>query len=274
MRSGLLFCFMLFVSSCLYAQVYPLDPNDPIPDRFISIGPEAGVVSLVGNLKETDFIRGDVSSYQGYYYGYGYDNFSTVACSGFRNFYGIKAEMALSEKISISSGLRFIWSETNAGKDKYDGSSAWFYWLWKEDQTSSDYLRVSNFSQTSYYLGIPVEGKLYLEFLRGSFFRCYAKVGAEFNFLLADNAQVTLMDETMQIHENDLVKQIPEPGSFNSCLYGAGGITIGKRNTFNFEVLMPFGVLGKQSNTLISQTIGTGLKIDFMIPVKKLNNEK
>lgn len=269
MRSGILFCFMLLVNSCLYAQVYPLDPNDPLPDRFISIGPEAGLVSLAAKMNEADFIRGDISAFQGYY-----GNHSTVVCTGFRNFYGLRAEIAASEKVSFSSGLRFTWSESFAGKDKFNGSSSWFYWLWKEDQTSTDYLRVKNLSQTSYYIGIPVEGKLYLEFLQGSFFKCYIKIGAEFNLLFADKAQVTLFEEAMQVYEDDLVKQISGPRSFNSSLYGAGGVSIGKKNTLNLEVLMPYGVLSNEDQTLISQTIGAGMKIDYLIPIKKLKNEK
>lgn len=247
--------------------------TEPFDKPFIAGGPEIGVITLTTQMNETDYIRGEVSAYQGYGGYNGYAPSSTVYSTTLRTFYGFKAELYATDKFIVSGGLRYINNESHSGDDRSSpGNSSYFYWLWKTDGINTDYLRVEDYTQNTSYIGIPIELKLNM--VEMNCCRWYLKAGTELSLMMANNIDLDFHDESMEVHEDELVKMVNDPRPFNAALYAAGGLTLGKKYLMNLEVLLPFGMLYPENDALLSPIVGTGFRIDFMIPLKYKSNEQ
>jgi len=146
-------------------------------------------------------------------------------------FVGIKYEQYYVEKKMVfSAGLRFsqfssaIHGNTDFFFTFYDNS---FLWRFREDGAYVDYLNIKRITQTSNYIGIPLEWS-YL--LRGSdaFFRPYVKIGVVVNKLLSTKNSIKFENELMSQYTNAVEKQLPKPNSFNSYFYPTLGFKLGK----------------------------------------------
>ena len=188
---------------------------------------------------------------------------------------GIKFERYFSEKrMEFAAGLRFSqFSSAIHGKshlflfNTYDDP---FLWRFREDGAYIDYLNVTRITQTSNYLGIPLEWR-YL--LRGSdaFFRPYVKVGVVVNKLLSTSNLIKFENEQMNQYADAVGKQLPKPNSFNSYFYPTLGFKLGKDHyvCLNMEIqYVPF-IMAKKAHPFISDSSGVGVQLSLQIPLNK-----
>ena len=261
-RKVLFFCAFAFFSLTLaYTQ--------GCKQKYLGI--EAGIDFLTGDLPIKDFIRGDVPSY--YNTGEATKNLSILF---FKDYFGIKTEiMNLSDKLGLSGGLRFINMNASIGKNRYGtATSDFFYLLYNQSGNNTDYLKIKDITQTSNYLGIPVELR-YL-FRSTDIGRFYIKTGVEFNYLLQTKTNIGFYNEAMTTFQDDVSKMVGHPGSFYSFFYGAFGLRYGQpsKPAINLELCLPTVVLSKATSGLVIPQSGGGVQVSIQIPIKQKSNNQ
>jgi len=258
-KKTVIICGLIFFSCLLHAQETKISNL---------IGVEAGLSGFIGKTvvpDRVDQFRTDKSIESGNLFN------NTIEVS----YAGIKYEQYFSQKRMIfAAGLRFSqFSSAIHGKTDYffffpsDNS---FLWRFHEDGAYIDYLNVTRITQTSNYLGIPLEWS-YL--LRGSdsFFRPYVKVGIVVNKLLSTTNSVEFEKEEMNQYADAVGKQAPKPNSFHSYFYPTFGFKLGKDHYvwFDMEIqYLPF-IIAKKADPFISNSLGIGLQLSLHIPLNK-----
>jgi len=228
------------------------------------IGLETGITFIGNEMKDMDFIRGDIPSYT-----MGYSTNSLTSLT-YRRFIGIKPEIfSLNNKFGIQAGFRFSQIFNSVGKSKYwTNSSDYFYWLYRQEGVNTEYLKVKEVNQTSDYLGIPIEIRYFP--IKLDLFQVFIKVGAEINFLLLSKTDIVFHDDAMELYQDDMVKKVGQPNVFSSSIYGAGGIRIGKESkpSISIEACLPYLFLTSESSGLVNPIAGGGFQINLQIPIK------
>lgn len=226
------------------------------------IAPEAGVVNMLGDVDEMDFIRGDIP-YPGSYY------ISTVNSINNQWFIGAKAEKRLFEdKLGLAAGLRFLRAEYSIGPDNYwTNTGDFFYWEVERENNNTYYYKVKGIEQNNSYVGIPLEVRYFIS--NPYIFRLYAKIGVEFNLLLHSGTDILFKDEDMESHSSELTNMLEEPAHFVSSLYTVGGITLGKPDKphGDIAIIFPYGYLN-ETGSIIKRGLGAGAQVSFIIPLK------
>lgn len=228
------------------------------------IGAEAGLTFIESEVPHLDYIRGDMPSYLG-----GYSTNSLTSLT-YKNYVGVKPEcFSLNNKFGITGGIRFSGITNSVGKNNYwVDNTNYFYFLYKQDGVNTEYLKVKEIIQTSYYLGIPVEIR-FLPF-NPHFFRFYCKLGAEINVRLQTKTDIVFNDNAMEIYQAELAKIVGKPNAFSLSAYGACGFKIGKesRPSVSVEASLPYIFLTPESSGLLNPMVGGGLQVNFQIPIK------
>jgi hypothetical protein len=210
-----------------------------------------------------DYVRGSMSPY-----GAG-NSTASLPSSANRAFIGIKTEnFSKNDKFGFSAGIRFsrIHNSFNT-YSKWTNSANYFYWLYRQDGINTEYLKVKEINQISDYFSIPIEIR-YFPF-KPRLFRFYFKFGAEVNYRIRTQTNITFYDMAMQPYENDLASFIGKPKSFSSGLYGAAGLRVGResKHPVNIEICLPYLFLGSEPSGLINPTAGVGLQLHIQIPI-------
>jgi len=235
------------------------------------IGIETGIDFLTGDLPLKESIRGDVPSY--YNTGVATKNLSILF---YKNYFGIKTEIMLfSDKLGLSGGFRFTNMHASIGKNSYlTGTSDFFYLLYNQSGNTTEYLKLKDISQTSNYLGIPVELR-YL-FRNTDIGRFYIKTGVEFNYRLQTKTNIGFYNEAMNTFQDNVSKMVGQPGSFSSFFYGAFGLRYGKpsKPAINLELCLPTVVLSKATSGLVIPQSGGGVQVVIQIPIKQEFNKQ
>ena len=228
---------------------------------------EAGVIFLSGQFNRPDLIRENHYYYndQDYHYGCGFviDNKTFFSYS-----FGLKAEYSLNKRIAIASGVRYNFFKAVLNSDRD-------YFLWKvsETETSANYITIKNISQKNYYIGIPLELKLFPR-EKDYFVRQYFIFGTLFNFLVVSNSEVAFQNQKMEKYSSEVMKNIGNPNRFQTVVYAGVGLKIGKLKypvgniEFHFPVLT-FGKNNPNSFTKTAGSVGFGIRTTFQIPVIK-----
>jgi len=237
------------------------------------IGVEVGIQWFSAKTTKPTQIRENRSSY---YYGHQDELFY---CGFVRNenglsqyFVGIKPEYSLTHWLTIASGLRFsiIGSQIKSDRD-------FFLWRISQDETHSNYIRISELNQKSYYFGIPLEIRLFPKHM-DCFVRQYFVIGAMFNFYAFSNTRVDFINEDMQKYEKQIANDLKKPDIFSSNFYLGVGLKLGKMNRpfGNIEFQFPiFYLVGQNKKTLQLTSflerkgggIGCGFNFSLKIPI-------
>ncbi len=230
-------------------------------------GMEAGGIGYFSNAKEKDYIRKEFS--QTYYF----NNSDDAPSSYYAVYAGFKYERLIKQdRIGLMTGLRVTKSHSDRkGNDSWLNSNDFFYVVYRSENTLTEYLKVKEISQDTYYMGLPLEARYLLFSPR--FFRLYFKLGVQLNFRVSSSNDFVFVDRDMEIYQKELSDRIGEPNVFSSSFYGGVGMRFGEDSNpaVSIELTLP-AFTDNNSSTLSSPTVGVGAQINIQIPYS--NNSK
>jgi hypothetical protein len=264
MKYKIVLCIcLLFFSFKILAQEADMKSNHL---KYLSF--ETGANAIIPQITEMDFIRSEAPSY--YNQGEPGTNLTGLEWSAFA---GAKAGIySINNKFNFWAGLRFTTMHASLGKSAYFSSNPdFFYLLYKQEGTNTEFLKVKEINQHSSYLGIPLEVN-YFPFGPHRF-RLGFKIGAEFNFRLQTKTEVNFFNSDMSIYESDIAQMIGNPGSYTAAVFGGFKIQYGNpsKTTVSLEGNLPSYFLTHETKGIISPEAGFGLQLSVQIP---LNNSK
>jgi len=255
--------YFIFLFILLGVQIQAQDYS--IPRLRLEV--EGGVNLLFAKMNKPELIRESQT--------YFFDNDHDFHCGFVRESRGIftyqaavKLEYVLTKRWAIASGLRFSFYKATLTSDRD-------YFLWKvfETETVTNYVKINDIYQRNYYLGIPIEIKLYPR-EKDYFVRQYFLVGGTLNFLVASEKKVVFQNKNMEKYSSAVKKYIVPPNLFHGNIYLGVGLKIGKSNypVGNLEVIVPVLTIGQyKKNTFakITAAPGIGVRAIFQIPLLK-----
>ena len=261
-RISIILSFILLLVSYIQAQE---EEKETVTMPRFRLGVEAGVDAFFGKINKPAMIRES----QSYYYDYDYDyNCGFISGDGeFDNYYfGLRPEYSLNRRIAVSAGLRFTFNKASLNSDRD-------YFLWKiaESETSANYIKINNISQKKYYIGIPIEIKLFPREL-DYFTRNYFILGVVSNFLVSSTNDVSFQNAAMKKYSSEVSRQIGSLNRFQGYFYLGAGLKMGRTNHpfGNLEIHLPvymFGNDNSNSFTRIKNTFGIGIQTTLQIPL-------
>lgn len=214
--------------------------------------------------EEKDYIRGDVIP-DPYYYETSY-----IRALLYKNFVGVKYEKrVLQNKVGLTAGVRFTWMHSSIGKNSYWGSgSDYYYFLYQEQGTKTEFLRVKDITQSATYIGIPFEIRIYPYEERTV--QMYYKIGFDLNRLMTAHTKVSFENKLMDSYEQGIEQIIEEPLSYYATAYAAIGMKIGKSDKpgVNLEACIPAVIICNYDAAFVKPTAGGGFQINLRIPLK------
>ena len=182
---------------------------------------------------------------------------------------GIKYETFFrNDRFGLTAGLRF--SQLSSGI-KADWNRDYFIWLFRQNETTTDYLSIRKIRQKNYYLGIPLEFRFLLRKRTSSFFNPYFKLGVAVNYCVSTTNSITFFDPAMIQYAGAVSEQIEKPDAFNAWVYPAFGFRFGtmKNIWFNVEAHFPGFLIEDKTLPFIRTDVGTGLQVSVQIPLAK-----
>ena len=211
-------------------------------------------------------IRENKSSYyhydydDDYYGGFIYDEQDFFVYS-----IGIKPEYSVCKRLAVAMGARFSFSKVT-----FDSDKDYFLWKISEDESNTNYIKINDISQRNYYVGIPMEIKL---FPREKDYpvRQYFIFGATLNFLVASDDDVSFQNAAMRKYTSVVLDQIGKPSNFYGNVYGGAGLKIGRTNHpfGNIEFHLPIYMFanGNPNPFVKGGVFGMGLQTTLQIPL-------
>lgn len=257
-KSILLIC----VLSCFQVNILLAQDES---QKFLDV--ETGMIFFDGNMSNMDYVRGTISYY--------YPGYSTNSLKSFsyKSFAGVKGEItSVNKKFGLLAGVRYSRITSLVKNNTYwNTSSDYFYCLYKQDSTNTEYLKVKNISQNSDYVSIPVEIRVFA--MRRTFpVSVFFKLGAELNYLIQSQTNVDFYDNTMNQYESDIADKVDKPRSSYAAFYTGLGLKVGRdlKPTISVEANVPFLISTKNSLGLIDPDLGGGFQINVQIPLTYL----
>jgi hypothetical protein len=224
-------------------------------DRIKLLGIETGINFLEAQMTDNQRIRASSSQY--YDDGYAPDNTEAHIQ---RTYGGVKAEMhSLSGVFAFCSGVRYSRISNSISKQY---SPDYFYYLFRQSETTTEYLRIKEIDQVTSYISVPVEMRIF--FYRQRKFRLYCLVGTEFGYSVASKNKVEFDDPSMEQHESELSATIEKPASFYYAVNGRGGLVIGGDKPFlDIGITLPM-LISRSASTLSEPGVGGGFHLQVL----------
>ncbi len=231
--------------------------------RHKYLGVEGGMDFQGVNVPDYDFIRGEISYYPEYY------GSSSQLQGSYQKWYlGAKTEIrSKSNRFGLFAGLRFSRVNSSLGKNQYwSDNSEFFYLLYKQEGTTTEYLRIREINRASNYIGIPLEVRFFP--YRPRLFRLYFKAATELSYRISTSTEVVFDDSAMDQFQKDVLNKFDGPGNFYSSFSIAAGIKIGRddKPNINLEAVLPSFVLTNKSSGLVNTISGGGLQLNVQFP--------
>jgi hypothetical protein len=233
--------------------------------RLKYIGVESGMTFIESELPDMNLIRGDIPNYS-----MGYSSSSLTSLT-YIWYAGVKSEIfSLNDRFGLQGGIRFSQIINTIGKDEYWGSSTnYFYWLFRQEGTETEFLKIKEILQKTDYLGLPVEIRFFIA-KRPHILQLYGKLGAVLDFRVNTKTNVVFKDPTMDVYEKDISGQIKQPGAVSFALYAGSGFKIGtdQKPSVSIEACFPYFILTPQSSGMLHPLFGGGFQLTFQVPIK------
>jgi hypothetical protein len=254
-KATLVIVFLMFVL-CFHAF--------PLRAQTIKLAAEFGYDAYFGDTKKPDKVR-ETQSASPYSDDFHYDFIGPEQIINIV-YLGLKSEfLFLNNRLGLATGLRFSQYFTNLDSDR-----EYFLWRLRQEATYTDYVRIQDITQKSYYLGLPLEVRFFLN-KRDRVFRPYVKIGAALNWRLHTSHAVNFHSQAMNRHEDQVSDGIEPPRRFNAYLYPAIGFKVGRTSWFNFEFHFPYLMLTPGSSSFFDDYpnigFGAGLQLSVQIPI-------
>lgn len=226
---------------------------------------DTGMDFISAEPPEKEYIRASVNQYF-----FDYPSTSLRALL-YKNYIGVKYETRiLKNKLGILSGLRYTRMESSLGKETYwSDRSDFFYLLFSEDRTKTEYMKVKEINQVAGYIGIPLELKIYpyIKERRTNIY-VYYKIGSDFNFRIHSRTGTIFSNEAMEQYEDAVGRIVEKPWSFYSSFHVGIGFRIGKQDKrgANIEFLLPAAIWARNSHGLVNPEAGAGIQVNLRLP--------
>jgi hypothetical protein len=247
--------FLLLLAGSLFGQDKKL--------KFIYL--ESGIDFIDCDEPYKDYIRADVETY--------YDDFISEGIRGlmFNEYFGVKFEYRLLKNLlGVSSGLRYNRTVSSIGKTTYwSDSPDFFYVRYWNDGTTSEYAKVREINQTSHYIGIPVELRIYP--YKDRLINIYYKAGVSFNLNVGSKTGIVLQSEEMNTYERDVVQAVEGPQSYFGSFHLGLGLKVGRlpKPGFIIEASIPVGILTPDEASFVTPQAGAGFQFMIRVPLNK-----
>lgn len=170
------------------------------------------------------------------------------------------------ERFSLATGVRFTsrYAAVDNGWDE-------MYWMVKETPTTCDYITLGSLGQRNLYMGVPLAMRVFFAPYQCRV-RPYVKVDASFDFRIATNNYVDILNERMErLFERPIMDQLGKPDVFHASLGASGGVRIRCNNFYvNPEIIFPLFELGNAPIHFVEKGdmgCGAGLKVSFQFPI-------
>ena len=226
-------------------------------DSTLFVAFEAGFHSVGCERLKKDYLRGDNPPSALFA--------PRITSELFMRFAGIKLEKITSnEKFGFATGVRFTGLESRIYKR---GFPQYFFLLHRQTGTTTEYLKVRELKEISYYIGIPLEVRMYTNKHRR--YRLFFTAGAEWNVQLRTKTDVEFDDPAMSIYESDVREIAGDSNPWYASFYIGAGLILGReRPRFTLGLSAPL-VITKTLSSLNVPTEGVGIQIQYLI---SLNN--
>ena len=254
-----IFVLLAFTVLLFFSQLQAQEEKTITMPR-LRLGIEAGIDGFFGDINKPAMIRENQSYYYDYDCGFIFDEQDFYAV-----YIGVKPEYSISKRWTVAAGVRFSFSEATLDSDRN-------YFLWKisETETNTNYLKINSISQKNYYVGMPLELKI---FPREKDYpvRHYFVVGAVLNFLAASDNDVSFQNSAMKKYTSEVANQIGKPSAFHGNVYGGFGLKIGNTSRpfghieFHFPVYMFADI--KPNSFVKGEALGIGTQATLQIPI-------
>jgi hypothetical protein len=160
--------------------------------------------------------------------------------------------------------------ESSLGKESYwSNSSDFFYLLFSQEGTKTEYMKVKEIDQVTGYIGIPLELKIYPYIKeRKTNIYVYYKIGSDFNFRIHSRTSAVFSNDAMEQYEDAIGDVVEKPWSFYSSVHLGIGFRIGKHEKpgVNIEFLYPAAIWGQDKQGLVNPEGGGGVQVNVRLP--------
>jgi hypothetical protein len=251
----------------------------PLQAQNVKIGAEFGYDMFFGGSKKPDMVRENKSLYP--YYDYYYCGFIVPEQTINISYFGLKSEfffMKIQVGISAVLSLSLYSSVLDSDKD-------YFLWQVGHEGVNTDYVRIRNIKQSSYYVGLPLEIRFFPK-RQEMPVKLYFKIGSVFNLHVHTKNHVDFQDDAMNYYSESINNQIEKPNNFSAYLYPAVGLKIGgfkvgnsKFPWINIETHFPGILISSNASAFFesdpnsNENFGIGIQFSVQIPLFK-NNSK
>ena len=238
----------------------------------IMLGFEFGSDFFFGDPIKSDMVRENKSSYYSfhdfdYYCGLipDYQEMNVL-------YFGIKPEFFFCKnRMGLSTGLRVSRYSTI-----FDSDKDYFLWLVNQDDINTEYVKIRDITQNSYYLGIPLDFRFFPN-RRELPFQFYLKAGSVFNYRLHTNNKVNFQNKSMKSNSEIIDNQIDSSiDDFNAYMFLGFGFKIGRYKAsgrkipyFNVEMHALNIMLTDKASSFIRTNAGIGFQLSAQIPLGK-----
>ena len=239
----------------------------------IRLGVEYGSDYFYGDPIKPEMVRENKSSYHSFH---DYDYYCGLIPNYQRMnamYLGIKPEFFFCKnRMGVATGLRLSRYSTTLDSDRN-----YFLWLLYQDDVNSEYVKIREITQNSYFLGIPLEYRYFVN-RRELPVNFYFKAGSIFNYRLQTKNKVEFQNKSMNINtdavDNQVNYSIPD---FNAYMFVGFGFKVGGFNTgggkkfpyINLEVHALNIMLTDKVSSFMRSNAGIGFQFSAQIPLGK-----
>ncbi|MBN2165235.1 MAG: hypothetical protein JW717_03060 [Marinilabiliaceae bacterium] len=232
------------------------------PTSFFEL--ETGIGFYDSNMQTYDFFRNSSSVY------YQSDRLIDNISSFYYQWYiGAKVEFRLNDnKHAFLTGLRIKKCCSSLGKLSSDyESSEYFFLLYNKNEASSEFLKIKEINQASYYIGIPLELKRIM--VNKKYYRFFFKAAFDLNYRLHTTTDVVFFNNLMEEYEDGVINKFDEPADFVSVFYPMVGFNFGREDKSGLIVefaLPSLFVTDKSVSGLVKPDVGCGVQLNIQVP--------
>ncbi|HEY3403931.1 MAG TPA: hypothetical protein VGK59_11120 [Ohtaekwangia sp.] len=184
----------------------------------------------------------------------------------FSRYFGVALELKSDREVTFATGLRFKQMDVTLGTNPILFGPAYYYVITNQTETSAEFLRVRDITQTTNYLGVTGDVRWY-PFTRHRF-TFYFKGGLEIDYRLRTKTEVTFENSDMNPYAGEVEGLIKDPADLTGVLHFNAGVEIGKKFLFRLE-MGPSIFLNQNTSGLVKTIAGFDFGLSVQLPLNR-----
>lgn len=224
------------------------------------IGIETGYVLYGSEFSQPDLIRKQDQ------YSYPSDIYNNTIMNNW--YIGAKTEFRSKDyNIGVLTGLRFSSLYSASGNKNSEENNDFYYFLFREEDTSIEYLRLQGISHRAGYVGIPLEIRYFI--INTESVGLFCKASVELHYLLNSTSNVHFLLDDMEKYEDEVISNFEKSNDMFSAFYLSGGLKLGKIDeiNFNLEAVLPSFIITGNNSIINNPFPGGGFQFNIQIPL-------